>query len=553
MIINKVTINNFLSIKSSVINIDDLQNSLVLVTGVNHDSFSSNGSGKSSVFDAIIYGIYGKSSRSVQNIYTSDPVEVIVDITHKSNSYRIIRTTGNVEVTRNNEMMTSASTVTASQKLIDDELMTYDEFIKLFRISTNDILFSSMSHQNRRNYLLSVFNIDEYVSKYESEVDRLSKKSNSLKLKLLEVKSNYEGSSNYISKSLYELSNKLDKAKLTTSESPEGVDKSINKIKSDIESLSVVLDNNVTTKSTIDKEDSKLSLSLSIKKQELVVMNNNIESYGNKVCPTCHQKYELDEADYNALINTRNLLSKEVEDINNQYKSIVEYSNKYYQVILEQKSVLSKLNLELSSLYDLRSKIVDDNTSVDIENYKRLSLELEDVNKLLKVFNDEYNLFNDNYYKYHEYLSRNKSLFINNILEKSTNLLNSRLEINSSKVLPYKVLVSIDKKQVNIIYNDKNIETLSSGERRRVDLVIALTLRDMYADKFGISVNMLVLDEVLDTIDDISSIIDLLVSNLSSNIFLVSHNKSHNSSYDYVLNVEKKDNLSTAVLEVHNG
>ena len=65
MRIKRVSVNNFMSIEK--IDIDLSKEGLNLVLGKNSDSkqFDSNGSGKSSLFDAIVWCMYGEILRNV--------------------------------------------------------------------------------------------------------------------------------------------------------------------------------------------------------------------------------------------------------------------------------------------------------------------------------------------------------------------------------------------------------------------------------------------------------------------------------------------------------
>ena len=64
MKINKVEIEGFLSIKDQTINFDDFKG-LVNVVGLNKDTkpHSSNGAGKSSIIEAVVFALFGKTIR----------------------------------------------------------------------------------------------------------------------------------------------------------------------------------------------------------------------------------------------------------------------------------------------------------------------------------------------------------------------------------------------------------------------------------------------------------------------------------------------------------
>ena len=65
MKINRVEIENFLSVQKATIDFDKLSN-LVLVKGRNKDvkPESSNGAGKSTIIEAVVFALFGKTLRS---------------------------------------------------------------------------------------------------------------------------------------------------------------------------------------------------------------------------------------------------------------------------------------------------------------------------------------------------------------------------------------------------------------------------------------------------------------------------------------------------------
>ena len=82
MKINTVKISNFLSIKEAKIDFESYSN-LVRIIGKNKDTkpTSSNGAGKSSVIESIVFALFGKTIRkttdkSLKNHYTDGKCEV---------------------------------------------------------------------------------------------------------------------------------------------------------------------------------------------------------------------------------------------------------------------------------------------------------------------------------------------------------------------------------------------------------------------------------------------------------------------------------------------
>ena len=62
MKINKIEINNFYSIKDVKFKFDKYKG-IVLLEGINKDTGGSNGSGKSVLIEAVVWGLFGKTIR----------------------------------------------------------------------------------------------------------------------------------------------------------------------------------------------------------------------------------------------------------------------------------------------------------------------------------------------------------------------------------------------------------------------------------------------------------------------------------------------------------
>lgn len=95
---------------------------------------------------------------------------------------------------------------------------------------------------------------------------------------------------------------------------------------------------------------------------------------------------------------------------------------------------------------------------------------------------------------------------------------------------------SIDKSNINISIDGKLVENLSGGEKRRVDIILQLALRDLVLVDTGFSSNLLVIDEALDYLDNqgVSSVLDLISSKRSDSntIILITHKSDADIIYD---------------------
>jgi DNA repair exonuclease SbcCD ATPase subunit len=96
------------------------------------------------------------------------------------------------------------------------------------------------------------------------------------------------------------------------------------------------------------------------------------------------------------------------------------------------------------------------------------------------------------------------------------------------------------------------LEGISSGERRRVDLITSLSLFSLFR-KYSNSLNFIFLDEVFENLDDagIYAVIEMLkdVSKEIPSIFVITHNPGLSNYFDKKILVEKKFGISRIVEE----
>ena len=127
----KIEIKNFMSIKEGLV---DLSNQgYVIINGINNnvvDASTSNGSGKSSIIEAIVYALTGETIRGTKDVinrYASDDCQVILDFKVDSNQYKIIRTkefkssASNLKLCVNNKDV-SGKGIRDSQKILEEYL-----------------------------------------------------------------------------------------------------------------------------------------------------------------------------------------------------------------------------------------------------------------------------------------------------------------------------------------------------------------------------------------------------------------------------------------------
>ena len=102
----------------------------------------------------------------------------------------------------------------------------------------------------------------------------------------------------------------------------------------------------------------------------------------------------------------------------------------------------------------------------------------------------------------------------------------------------------LDGNNIAITYDKKDYEVLSGGEKQKVDVIIQLAIRDMLCKFLNFSSNILVLDEITDSLDITGSqkMFNLISTKLNDveAVYIVSHHMDElHIPYDDVITVIK--------------
>ena len=94
-----------------------------------------------------------------------------------------------------------------------------------------------------------------------------------------------------------------------------------------------------------------------------------------------------------------------------------------------------------------------------------------------------------------------------------------------------------------VMFDGRYYESLSGGEKQKIDIIIQLALKDLLSAHLGLRTNIIVLDEIFDNLDQAGcqKILDVLstITDIES-IFIISHHTTElQLSYDTEIVVEK--------------
>ena len=608
----KVVLHHFMSYDHTEFILD--RQGYIFISGVNNndsDNAKSNGSGKSSLFSALCWCLTGETpngGKRVENIFLSGQCYVELYFSILDNHYMIKRSKNpsNLSIIINGEDK-SGKGIRDGEKLLSEYIPDVTSSLINSVIILGQGLpkrFTNNSPSGRKEVLEKLSNsdfmIDDIKTRLNKRISFLEDTKNKYSEMIIKSESDIEHLNTSISNNKqkldnideYKLEQELDLLRLNKNALNEDIGSYI-AAKEEIDSQLSSLINKLTTISSDYNEEYKkinfintddiqdklnnLKLDLKIKETKIKELDSVTD-----ICPTCGQKLpnvvKLDTTELKqecisirdnisileAEFNTQNKFNETlIQDLDNEYKTKKEEissnisvlksdSNNYSNIIndktLKLKEVLEEiisLETKLNFISSLKEELLN---SISSDKDAKLKLENELTNTQILLTDtvnrlDILNKINSIVKRdLRGYLLKNIILFISNKVKEY-----SKIVFNS-----YDLTFELDGNNILISYDGKDYESLSGGEKQKVDIIIQFAIRDMLCNYLNFSSNILVLDEITDSLDitGSQSILNLISSELSDveSIYIISHHSDFSIPWDEEILVAKDNNKISRIV-----
>ena len=636
----ELDIEGFRSIDRISLNLSD--QGIVIVKGINNyeDLASSNGSGKSSVFEAIIYALFEETSsgdKDIENRILGQGCSVVLKFSIDDVSYKIIRQSkkgkGTVVLYRNDEDISARNKSDTNKLIISILGINKAIFLDSIFLSQNAVTnLPSLSPTARKERLEILTNTDNAINNfktflkekqtmYESkhvdcqlEINKINGKEESLQqqkdklqaqindIKIQIEERNKLGNIEDLDKQIQEYNveiNTINNQIPELDNQIEMISKSINELKNEqkvYEEKRVNKDQEVQNQrdkcNDLQKEITRVENVISYNNMDIDRINKEIEKIKNSdTCPTCGRKYDnVNEEHIQKVIEDKNKEIKEFENKNIENNNYIKdlqleldkeievgknlkkefenlnslYNDKNEQVSEQQTNLINTNNQKTQLLnsiqniqvqIDVINKQKDDILKIEIPNSKQyedmvqdIDTQLNNLNKLKEDKNNELNEL-DNYINaikhciqlvtkdFRTFLLKNSLSYLNKILKDYS----SQLFSNESDL----IYISENDNKLDIMLGNATYESLSGGEKTRVNIALLLAQKSLANMIGNISCNIIILDEILGYCDALAenNVINLITKELESleTIYMISH-KEIPIGYDAELIVEKNAN-----------
>ena len=580
----------------------EAQTGMNLVCGKNLDIPSSkNGAGKSNVFAALLWGLYGQLSDSpkAENIANrcipEKDVRVVVYLNVDDIEYKVAtslnkRAQGAFSLARieeGKEIDITKSSIAETRKYFEDEILHCDVTLFLRTIlltSTQNYNFFKLKKQGKKEFIEKLFDIELFGEMYakihkdvllaekqiaisQNSLVQLTNSSEDYKTRIDAFNQKQMDDKAILEKKLIEVTDQLiSLQKNEVSKNDELIRKYEDASKKLFDAKYKANENLATAKVAMQKISSEIASNKRIHDDRAKIIDKHSELLG-KLCNDCKKVFDQyhnlstyrKEAEQAELQN--NELKKELSQKGERYSSMKakldEIDSKMSKVALKLQELNSAADIAKSKQSQAQQLVSQLKVKLE-ENANKINPYSELAENTLKKIKQQSSIL-DEQEKDYLYLKKAEEIVSQDSLKKFIikdliGIINNRIRTYLSKMGARYTCVFDENLDFKFVTDTGSCElqNFSCGEQKRLEIAACLSFRDFIAQRSNISSNILILDEYIDSgIDSLAveSILQILkeftIVN-RQNIFIISHRSEiNNDVFDRIIELQKKDGIST--------
>jgi DNA repair exonuclease SbcCD ATPase subunit len=578
--IKDLTVRNFMSVGNQTQAVDFDREQLTLVLGENldqggDDSGSRNGTGKTTIINALSYALYGKALTNIRannliNKTNSKGMLVTLHFEKNNVDYRVERGRGpnllKFFVDEQEQEMTDESQGDSrkTQEFINDLLdMSHDMFKHIVALNTYTEPFLSMRQNDQRAIIEQLLGITILSEKADALKEQTKQTKDAITEETLKI--------NAIQSANEKIQTTVDSLSRTQRAWLSKKEKDCDKLRLGITELEKLdIDTELEAHEKLSNWTKHNNAILSFKKElstlepalvradrSVEKANKDIADLEDATCYTCGQELH---ADKKAEIATRK--DKELAD------AIAYQTEVSVKVVDVTKSLedIGDINGKPTVFYDTAKEAYDHRQNVDSLK-QALANKQDDVDPYQTQIDElnntamqeiDWTPVNDltDYKEHQDFLLKlltNKDSFIRKkIIDQNLAYLNNRLTHYLDKLgLPHQVVFQNDLAvEITQLGQDLDFDNLSRGERNRLILGMSFAFRDVWESLYQ-KINLLFIDELIDSgmdsagVENSLSVIKKMGREGDKNVFLISHKDELVGRVNYVMKVVKENGFTS--------
>jgi DNA repair exonuclease SbcCD ATPase subunit len=576
MIIKSVRIQNILSIEDAFIEFDE--NGLMLVEGWNYDVGRANGAGKTAIFNAISFALFDKLPRKVtateivRRGHKSGFVEV--HLSARGSSYEVKRSRPKGVGFKKGGLSVEI-TQTEWESILG---LNYSQFIlSMYAAQGGSVRFLSINDSEKKQFLLQLLNLEEFSScrlvadnkvkalesqlvAAQSKMDNLESKIDAYQESLID-ENVYHYHINECNKAILEMTALLVDAQQV----PRPDLSKYAKLEEDANAKRIEFAKARTRRDTLAETFKKLSRAISDSPEDMascptcgnVIDTTHIKAarekeLGRLTAERAEAKRAIDDCDVvlageDGVERVSRQIRERKANESVDYESARSRSNDLNTKIALRQRELKELSSKLQSNAELWVKIKDlavdrEKTQLlktvllrEVELYKTIVSLYSPTGAQAYILDHVIDSFNERVGEYVGFLWSNMTYQLKSYKE----------TVKGDVTAKFSEHLMMDGRPVSI-------GSLSGGEFRALSLCVDFALVDVMERQFGISMSPIILDEPFDGLDNAGRefIIELLAKfSADRQVVVVDHASEVKSMFSKVINVEKKNGISTVSLQ----
>ena len=578
--IKDLTVKNFMSVGNQTQAVDFNKEQLTLVLGENldqggDDSGSRNGTGKTTIINALSYALYGTALTNIKrnnliNKTNSKGMLVTLQFEKDSNNYRIERgrSPNVLKFYINNQEQEQIDESQGDSRKTQESIntllgMTHDMFKHIVALNTYTEPFLSMRQNDQRAIIEQLLGITILSEKADSLKDQLKQTKDTITQERLKIEAIQTANSKIEStitslqatQRAWRAKNKQDNENLVNAiDELEHLD-----IDSELEShekLSNWTEHNNAILA-LKKELSTLEPALVRADRSVEKANKDIADLEDATCYTCGQELH---ADKKAEIAERK--GKELDDAV-LYQSEVTVKVKDVMIALDK---IGDINGKPTVFYETAKEAYEHRQNVDSLKTALTSkqneadpyqAQIDELNNSA-IQEIKWDVVNDltTFKEHQDFLLKlltNKDSFIRKkIIDQNLAYLNNRLTYYLDKLgLPHQVVFQNDLNvEITQLGQDLDFDNLSRGERNRLILGMSFAFRDVWESLYQ-NINLLFIDELIDSgmdtagVEGALSVLKKMGRERHKNVFLISHKDELIGRVNHLMKVIKENGFTS--------
>jgi DNA repair exonuclease SbcCD ATPase subunit len=586
--IKDLTVKNFMSVGNATQAVNFNQEQLTLVLGENldqggDDSGSRNGTGKTTIVNALSYALYGQALTNIKkdnliNKINSKNMLVTVEFEKNGVDYRIERgRKPNVLKFYIDDQEQESQDVEdegqgdsrETQKDIDELIgMSHDMFKHIVALNTYTDPFLSMKANDQRiiiEQLLGITLLSEKAELLKEQV-RITKD------EIFQENARIEA----VKKSNEKIQESIDSLKIKQSAWQKQREDDVAKIERAIKELAEVdiekeiaqhellktYNEQFAKITSLNKEKATLESALMQADKTVKKYQKEITQLAEKKCPACEQ--ELHDHKHDEMIKAAEKNLKDADTYMSKVAGDLE-------VILKELENIGDINGRPQTFYDTLNEAYNHRTNLESlgnqlknkqeerDTYQEQITELENT-ALQEISWDTVNsltLMKEHQEFLLKLLTSKDSFIRKKIIDQNLAYLNNRLTYYLDKVgLPHSVVFQNDLSvEITQLGQDLDFDNLSRGERNRLILGLSWAFRDVWESLYQ-NINLLFIDELIDSgmdangVENSLSVLKKMGRERHKNIYLISHRDELVGRVNNVLKVIKENGFTSYANDV---